>query len=114
MGLDSIKHIVVLALENRSFDHMLGFLYDQENQPPRGQQFDGLTGNDTNPDANGKLVAITKITNQTPNAYWYPLCNPGEGFANTNRPSRRPRWQSQHRPALARRPGLFHHGRVHP
>jgi phospholipase C len=84
MGLDSIKHIVVLALENRSFDHMLGFLYDQENQPPRGQQFDGLTVNDTNPDANGRLVAITKITNQTPNAYWYPLCNPGEGFANTN------------------------------
>jgi phospholipase C len=85
MGLDSINHIVVLALENRSFDHMLGFLYDQDNnQPRRGQQFDGLTGNETNPDADGKLVTITKITNQTPNAYWYPLCNPGEGFENTN------------------------------
>ena len=85
MGLDSINHIVVLALENRSFDHMLGFLYDQGNNlPPRGQQFDGLTGNETNPDANGKLVTITRITNQTPNAYWYPLCNPGEGFKNYN------------------------------
>jgi phospholipase C len=85
MGLDSINHMVVLALENRSFDHMLGFLYDQDNnQPPRGQQFDGLTGNETNPDANGNLVTITKITDQTQNAYWYPLCNPGEGFKNTN------------------------------
>jgi phospholipase C len=61
MGLDSINHIVVLVLENRSFDHMLGFLYDQDNnQPPRRQQFDGLTGNVTNPDADGKLVTISR------------------------------------------------------
>src|SRR6185312_7935098 len=26
MGLDAIEHIVVLLLENRSFDHMLGYL----------------------------------------------------------------------------------------
>ena len=26
-ALEKIKHIVVLMLENRSFDHMLGFLY---------------------------------------------------------------------------------------
>jgi hypothetical protein len=26
-GLASINHVVVLMLENRSFDHMLGFLY---------------------------------------------------------------------------------------
>ena len=25
-GLSAIEHIVVLMLENRSFDHMLGFL----------------------------------------------------------------------------------------
>ena len=25
--LNSIEHVVVLMLENRSFDHMLGFLY---------------------------------------------------------------------------------------
>ena len=29
-------------------------------------------------------MTITKITGQTTNAYWYPLCNPGEGFKNTN------------------------------
>ena len=26
-GLSAIEHVVVLLLENRSFDHMLGFLY---------------------------------------------------------------------------------------
>ncbi len=26
-GLASVNHVVVLMLENRSFDHMLGFLY---------------------------------------------------------------------------------------
>ncbi|BAS12318.1 phospholipase C [Arthrobacter sp. Hiyo8] len=26
-GLNAVEHIVVLMLENRSFDHMLGYLY---------------------------------------------------------------------------------------
>ncbi len=26
-ALSSVEHVVVLMLENRSFDHMLGFLY---------------------------------------------------------------------------------------
>src|SRR5882762_1310611 len=34
-----IKHIVVLMLENRSFDHVFGFL-----QPAPGQQVDNLQG----------------------------------------------------------------------
>ena len=37
-----IKHVVVLMLENRSFDSMLGMLY------PPGDQFDGLTGTEQN------------------------------------------------------------------
>ena len=45
--LDRVNHIVVLMLENRSFDNVLGWLYDPENKPPfdrvpRGQQFAGL------------------------------------------------------------------------
>ncbi|HKR62559.1 MAG TPA: alkaline phosphatase family protein [Thermoanaerobaculia bacterium] len=32
--LDGIKHIVVLMMENRSFDNVLGFLYDPRNAPP--------------------------------------------------------------------------------
>jgi phospholipase C len=43
--LTSIKHVVQLMLENRSFDQMLGFLYaDNGNRSPLGQPFDGLTG----------------------------------------------------------------------
>ena len=38
-----IKYIVVLMLENRSFDHMFGFLtIDQPNVP--GDAIDGLIG----------------------------------------------------------------------
>ena len=40
-GLDSLKHIVVLMLENRSFDHMLGGLKKQD---PR---INGLTGSES-------------------------------------------------------------------
>jgi phospholipase C len=36
-GLAAVEHIVVLMLENRSFDHMLGFLYqDTDNVSPFG------------------------------------------------------------------------------
>ena len=37
-----IKHVVVLMLENRSFDSMLGMLYQS------GDGFDGLTGTEQN------------------------------------------------------------------
>ncbi len=45
-----IKHVVVLMLENRSFDNLLGWLYDGQNKPPYnqvppGQSFDGLDDN---------------------------------------------------------------------
>lgn len=47
--LNKINHIVVVMMENRSFDHMLGFLYtDQGNKSPSGQAFEGLTGNEFN------------------------------------------------------------------
>ena len=39
----SIDHIVVLMLENRSFDNLLGALY------PTSPQFDGLDGTESNP-----------------------------------------------------------------
>ena len=83
-GLDNIETIVLLMLENRSFDHMLGFLYDAANPPPRGQPFDGLTGAETNPDENGNPVQVFKITPQTPNAYYMPGADPGEGYYATN------------------------------
>jgi phospholipase C len=34
-GLDNLKHIVVLMMENRSFDHMLGALKSKDSQSRR-------------------------------------------------------------------------------
>jgi phospholipase C len=51
-GLDRLQHIVVLMMENRSFDHMLGSL------KAVNPQIDGYVDGDpfTNPDANGDPV----------------------------------------------------------
>src|SRR5437016_13884952 len=51
-GLDNLKHIVVLMLCGRSFDHMLGGLTKQY------PQINGLTGNESNPDLNGNIVRV--------------------------------------------------------
>jgi len=83
--LAAIQHVVVLMLENRSFDHMLGFLYtDAGNKSPTGQPFEGLTGTETNPDANGNPVSVFKIRASDQNAYFYPGADPGEGYMATN------------------------------
>lgn len=52
-GLNALKHIVVLMMENRSFDHMLGGLKKKD---PR---INGLTGNESNPDAQGNKVKVS-------------------------------------------------------
>jgi len=77
-GLDSIDHVVLVMLENRSFDHMLGFLY------PKSDNFDGLDGTESSLDANGNAVTVFKITPDMQNAYYYPLANPTEGYKATN------------------------------
>jgi len=51
-GLDNLKHIVVLMMENRSFDHMFGGLKQQD---PR---INGLSGNESNPDSTGQLIVV--------------------------------------------------------
>jgi phospholipase C len=52
-GLDKLQHIVVLMMENRSFDHMLGSL------KAVNKDIDGYVSGDafTNPDANNNPVA---------------------------------------------------------
>ena len=81
----SIEHIVVLMLENRSFDHMLGYLYTAAgNKSPSGQPFEGLTGSESNADSSGKAVKVFPITAATPNAYFMPGADPGEGYKATN------------------------------
>ena len=51
-GLDALQHIVVLMMENRSFDHMLGGL---KKTNPR---INGLNGNESNPDATGMRIQV--------------------------------------------------------
>lgn len=55
--LAPIEHIVVLMMENRSFDHMFGSLSLIEGR----QDVDGLTGNETNPGAQGEDVGIFEL-----------------------------------------------------
>jgi phospholipase C len=54
MANNSVNHIVVLMMENRSFDHMLGAL--KETYP----KINGLTGNESNPDTTGAMVKVQK------------------------------------------------------
>ncbi len=51
-GLDNLKHIVVLMLENRSFDHLLGGLRALD---PR---IAGLAGDESNLDTNGQTARV--------------------------------------------------------
>jgi phospholipase C len=77
-GLDSIDHVILVMLENRSFDHMLGYLY------PRSGDFDGLDGTESNRDLSDTAVSVSRVMPENENAYYYPLANPTEGFVATN------------------------------
>jgi phospholipase C len=102
-AMDQIKHLVVVMMENRSFDNLLGFLYaDVNNQPPinipappSGAQttFDGLIdSNPTSPywnPSNGdyftgkdpvKVFATRGTTGAQP--FLVPDHDPHEEFAN--------------------------------
>ncbi len=73
-----IEHVVVLMLENRSFDCMLGWLY--RDRP----DFDGLTGHETNPwhrdDGSTEAVSVWNDGTLTPEAACIPNPDPGELF----------------------------------
>ena len=56
-GLDQLKHIVVLMMENRSFDHMLGSLSAVD---PR---IDGITTQLSNPDTTGAQIKPQPLAN---------------------------------------------------
>ena len=54
--LNQIEHIVVLMMENRSFDHMLGYLSLEAGR----QDVDGLTGNEAN-EHNEQLFPVQRM-----------------------------------------------------
>jgi phospholipase C len=73
-----IEHVVVLMLENRSFDCMLGGLY------PNRTDFDGLRGNESNPwhrdDGIVEQIPVWNTGAQTPEEATIPDPDPGELF----------------------------------
>ena len=71
---NQIQHLVVLMMENRSFDHMFGFLKSAD------WPVEGLTGTETNPDIQGVPVRVT------PDArYMGDLApDPGHDFISVN------------------------------
>ena len=76
-----IEHVVVLMLENRSFDSLLGMLY------PSGDHFDGLTGTEQNiwhnPDnVSPEEISVWKSPAMTPAAACIPTPDPGELFTD--------------------------------
>src|SRR5262249_44721090 len=60
--LAGIDTIVVLCMENRSFDHYLGSLRLLEGR----KDVDGLVGTESNPDASGKPVLVHRLDDFTP------------------------------------------------
>ncbi len=80
MALQDIEHFVVLMMENRSFDNILGMLYP--NDASRPSNFNGLTGNEVNPDNSGKLIRIQNKTDSS--AMTTPTPDPGELWSDIN------------------------------
>jgi phospholipase C len=54
-GIQALEHIVVVMMENRSFDHMLGALKGVN------PAIDGLDGTETNPDTTGALATVQPL-----------------------------------------------------
>src|ERR1039458_9487738 len=76
--MKNIEHIVVVMMENRSFDNLLGWLYDNQNNrpacniPPQNPPiFEGLAGKDCSNTLNSINVNVTR-----PPTGWPPSNNP--------------------------------------
>jgi phospholipase C len=90
----TITNIIVLMLENRSYDNVLGWLYNPGNAPPYDQappgqaNLNGLTGGESNPNPDGgKPITISNSTTTIVDGQVYPGTvipgyDPGEGFCD--------------------------------
>jgi phospholipase C len=73
-NLPPITNVVVLMLENRSFDNVVGTLY------PRSASFEGLPLDESNQDAQGNTYTVAN----NPNSATVPPIDPGESFMDMN------------------------------
>ena len=77
-ALYNIDHIIVLMLENRSFDSMLGRLY------PPSPGFDGLTGKEVNKGEAGSDIAVWNSPGTDNVTMTIPDPDPGELWSDIN------------------------------
>ena len=89
-GMGQIEHVVVLMLENRSHDSMLGWLYEDPNDPPAlivgpDGPYRGLQGLDLGSFTN-KALNDTLSASPTRGAQGFtsPIVDPGEEFEHVN------------------------------
>jgi phospholipase C len=83
--LDRFDYVVVLMMENRSFDNLLGYLYEPD-AIPRGQRFEGVAGKSLSnpippsaPDAGRQVVPVAQGTVMD-----NPNPDPGEEYPHVN------------------------------
>jgi len=75
-NLGKIDHLVVLMLENRSFDHMLGYLKLEGKRP----ELEGLTGSEVNRDANNVPIGVHPLATDGRPQPTYFANDPGHGW----------------------------------
>jgi phospholipase C len=88
--MQNIEHLVVVMMENRSFDNLLGWLYDNETDPPainipeqQPPTFDGLSADKFSNVLNGQTVYAAHPPTAWPpanNPYVVPTPDPQEEF----------------------------------
>ena len=78
MALKDIEHIVVVMMENRSFDNLLGWLYDNQSNPPKfnipaqlSPIFEGLK-----PNIYSNVLKGNQVFASHPPTSWPPANNP--------------------------------------
>ena len=77
-------HVVVLMFENRSFDNILGFLYEN-GELPDGVTFDGLNqGSYSNTAPDGTVIAAHAYEGATDKVMRQPQPDPGEHYPHVN------------------------------
>jgi phospholipase C len=89
--MEHIEHVVVLMLENRSFDSVLGWLYEDPNDPPGliigpDGPYRGLQGLDLGKFTNTALSnpALTAEPTRGAQGFTSPAVDPGEEFEHVN------------------------------
>ncbi|MGH6794270.1 MAG: alkaline phosphatase family protein, partial [Methylocella sp.] len=77
-SLQAIEHFVVLMLENRSFDNLLGGLYS------KSKDFDGVDGSESNQDRSGNVWPLTETPGGDAAGLSVPNPDPGELWQDIN------------------------------